>query len=306
MVVTLAIALLPGAALGWVKPLAEIARMVMTPFALPLNELAEWLRPPPDTIAGTVVDPEALRHLDAERMEFERLYLAEQARADELERQLQQVQNAPADLPRVQVRPLLARIATRHPSDAFGEVTLNRGARDGVTDNTVAVYNHVHFIGWVKEVSNLQSTLVPAAARTTRLRGAVIAKDRPSAAISLANAPKLGFDAVGDGTFVAEPDKAIVIHPGDEVVILDEDWPASAQGLRIGVVESVSPNDKVPLRNIVVVRPAYQVSQVRMVVLRLESHDERESGAGVSTNRVVAAGTGAGSRTASASLEGGR
>jgi len=274
MVVTLAIALLPGAALGWVNPLREITGLVLTPFTVPLNMLAGWLRPPPDTLEGTVVDPESLRHLDAERMEFERLYLAEQARADELEQQLQQLQNAPADLPRVQVKPLLARIALRAPTDALGEVTINRGTRDGVTPGTVAVYNHVHFIGWVKSASNLQSTLVPAMAKPTRVRGAVIARDRPSAAVSLANAPKLGFDAAGDGAFVAEPDKSIVINVGDEVVLLDEDWPASAQGLRIGTVESVKPNDKVPLRNIVTVRPAYQLSQVRMVVLRIESHDE--------------------------------
>lgn len=274
MVVTLAIALLPGAALGWVKPLAEITSLVLTPFTLPLNALAEWLRPPPDTLRGTVVDPEALRHLDAERMEFERLYLAEQARADELERQLQQLQNAPVDLPRVSVRPLVARVALRSPSDPLGEVTINRGARDGVTPGAVAVYNHVHFIGWVKDVSNLQSTLIPATAKPTRVRGAVIARDRSSAAVSLANAPRLGFDAAGDGAFIAEPDKSIVVNPGDEVVLLDEDWPASAQGLRLGVVESVQPNEKVPLRNIVVVRPAYQLSQVRLVVLRIETQDE--------------------------------
>ena len=65
-----------------------------------------------------------------------------------------------------------------------------------------------------------------------------------------------------------------LVDPGDEVVLLDEDWPASAQGLRIGVIESVKPNDKVPLRNIVIVRPTYQLSQVRMVVLRIEPHDE--------------------------------
>ena len=280
LVVTLAISLLPGAALGWVKPLAEITEMLLTPFTLPLNSLAEWLRPPPDTIQGTMVDPEAIRHLDAERMEFERLYLAEQARADELERQLQQLQNAPADLPRVQIKPLLARISIRHADDPLGLVTINRGARDGVSAGTVAVYNHVHFIGQVHETSNLQSKLVPASAKTMRVRGAVIAKDRPSAAISLASAPKLGFDAVGDGTFVAEPDKSVVISPGDDVVILDEDWPGSAQGLRIGVVESVKPNDKVPLRNIVIVRPAYQLSQVQMVVLRIESHDEDGEAAG--------------------------
>lgn len=278
MVMTLAAALLPSGALGWVKPFAEMTRMVIMPFADVGNGIANWFRPPRTSLDGLPLTTETLRHFQEQMVEYERLYIAEQARADELERQLAQLQNAPPDMPRTPVKMILARIGPRSPSDSQGTVSLNRGSRDGVTIGTVAVHEHVHLVGEVIVTAHMNSLLMPLASKATRaLQGAVLAKDRIGAARTLDAAPRLALQGREDGTFLAEPDKSLIINIGDEVVLLDDDWPRPAQGMKIGVVESVRPSDAKPLRNTVIVRPMYHVSEIRMVVLRI---DQVETGDG--------------------------
>jgi cell shape-determining protein MreC len=279
LVVTLAAALLPGGALGWVRPLTEIARLVLDPFTQIGNEISKWLRPPRTTLEGISLDADSLQHFQQQMVEYERLYIAEQARADELERQLQQLQNAPPDMPRYPVKLVLARVGLRSPLDAHGAVSLNRGSRDGVTPGTVAVHDHVHLVGWVTEVSHMNCVVSPMAGAATRaIQGAVLSRDREGAAVALAAAPRLALQGRGDGTLVGEPDKALIINPGDEVVLVDDDWPRAAQGLKIGVVESVESNERKPLRNTVIVRPKFQLSEVRMVVLRLDAAEASSTG----------------------------
>jgi len=274
MVATLAAALLPGQWLARTNPPAEFLGLLLTPFADLGNRLGERIRPPRNSLDGVMLTEEYITHLQEERAEFERLYLAEQAKVESLESQLRQLQNAPADLPNVPVRPVLARIGLRAPAGASGVVTLNRGSRDGIAEGTIAVYEHINLVGRVREVSSVQCTLVPLTnAATGELQGAVIAHDRPGAAVSLASAPKVALKPRGDGTLFAEPPNDALINVGDEVRLSDESWPRAAQGMRLGIVEEIRPNAKKPLRNYVVVRPQFQVSQVGFVVLRAETDD---------------------------------
>jgi cell shape-determining protein MreC len=117
-----------------------------------------------------------------------------------------------------------------------------------------------------------------AGAATRAIQGAVLSRDREGAAVALAAAPRLALQGRGDGTLVGEPDKALIINPGDEVVLVDDDWPRAAQGLKIGVVESLESNERKPLRNTVIVRPKFQLSEVRMVVLRLDAAEASSTG----------------------------
>jgi hypothetical protein len=76
----------------------------------------------------------------------------------------------------------------------------------------------------------------------------------------------------GDGGFTADVDRSVVITEGDIVRLTDPPpaWPAAAQAMVVGMVESVQPKQSEPLRNTVAIRPKYQVTQVAKVVLKIE------------------------------------
>lgn len=271
LTLTFIAALLPGRALGWTRPLAEVVQIVVTPFALPLNMLGEWLRPSPSTLGrGPVGDEEYVRHLESQMREFERRYLAEQAKVEALERQLEQLQKFSSEQLRTPVRPITARVALRAPTSSIGLVTLNRGARHGVKPSTIAVYDAVQLLGQVTDdVSAVQCTLRPITHPSTRMIEAVVVP-RDHAGGSISSFPKLLLRPVGNGTFSAEAEANVPISVGDVVRLLDPAWPQSAQAMIVGMVESVQNDDMQPLRHNITVRPALQISQVADVVLKIE------------------------------------
>jgi cell shape-determining protein MreC len=267
LVLTLVLCMAPGRALGVTGLLAEIMRMVFTPFTLLGNELAHAIWPPDPGIEGPINDPEFVGHLQQERDEFERLYIAEQAKVHALQQQIQQLQMFADEQLQVPVSPLMARIGLRS-SESFGSVTLNRGTNHGVQTGTVAVHNRVHLLGKVIEASALQSTLLPLANPSIGLLDAVIMpRDRR---IALENAPRIQLEAEGDGTLRGDIDRNLIVTVGDEVVLLDDTWAQSARATTIGKVEAIEPRDDQPLRNIVIVRPQYHVSDVAYVTLKIE------------------------------------
>jgi hypothetical protein len=130
------------------------------------------------------------------------------------------------------------------------------------------VYNGQQLIGRVTaDVSAMQSMLRPIVRETGPIKVRAIAKNEV--------APRAGQDfqieVDGDGTFIAEPDKSVIMNEGDEVRLLDGEWPQSAQMMVVGIVESVRNNDKKPLRNLAIIRPTLQVSQLSHVVLKIET-----------------------------------
>src|SRR5690606_26369569 len=143
---------------------------------------------------------------------------------------------------RVPVQPLIARIGSRSPTSPIGAVFLNRGSSHGVRPGTIAVYNGVNLLGRVPDrLSPLQCELLPLTNPETKLMiGAVLPPDRLD--VSIAQAPKIPLTPRGDGTFIAQADRIKQINVGDEVLLLDDAWPASAQAMRIGTVQEVLAN----------------------------------------------------------------
>jgi cell shape-determining protein MreC len=273
LAVTVAASLLPGGALGWTKFPAEVLSIVIMPFADVGNRIGYWLRPlPAQGLSGA--DAEIVQNLQARLAEFERLYFAEQAKVEALETQLQQLQGFPSDGRRGPVRTLGANVGARARS-IHGEVTLNRGSKHGVQPGAVAVCHHVHLLGRVtNDVSTMQCRLLPLTnVATGPLRAKALSKHRPASAVAFPDAPSLHLEPRGDGMFIAEPHKTDIINVGDEVILNDPTWPHSAQGMKIGVVKQVRPNDRQPLRSLVIVEPEYLVSQVSFMVLRVEDQE---------------------------------
>lgn len=282
LTITVAVSLLPGSALHWTAPLGEIMTMILTPFAWIGETVGTAIRPPPGSFAGTDINEEYVRHLQEEMVTFEQHYYAEQTKVASLEQQLQQLQALPGEAAARPGEKIAARIALRSPSSPLGLVTLNRGSRHRVKPGDVALYNHVYIIGRVTEdVSAVQCVLRPLAnVATGRITASVLAHDRPSAAVSLPDVPRLLLEPRGDGTLITEPDQSVVVSVGDEVILTDDSWPAAVQGMKIGTVEDVRPHDQKPLRNIVVVRPTYQASQVSVVALRVDAAEHAPGSGG--------------------------
>lgn len=271
LVVTLALCMAPSRALGVTNLLAELMNLVLGPFAIAGNHLAQMIRPAPLGLEGPVNDPEYIQHIQQERDEFERLYVAEQAKVDALQQQLQQLQMMASEQFHIPVRLLVARVAVRS-SVPLGTVTLSRGSNHGVHEGAVAAYNAVQLLGRVTEVSGLQSVLLPLANESTGLLDAVvIPRDRRD--ISLSKAARVQLLPDGKGVLRGDVDRATIVNEGDLVQLLDDNWPQSAQGMVVGRVESVEAKESEPLRNTITVRPQYHVSQVAYVTLKIELED---------------------------------
>lgn len=281
LVVTLALCMAPGRALGISGLLAEVMSLVLRPFAELGNAFAQWVRPAPSGLEGPANDPTWVQHLQQERDEFERLYVAEQAKVDALQQQLEQLQLMAREQFHVPVRLLVARVAARSPSP-LGTVKLGRGSSHGVHEGDIAAYNAVHLLGKVTKVSALQSELLPLANPSIGLLDAVIIPhDRRETPLS--KAARVQLTPVGDGTLSGDVDRATIVSVGDLVQLLDDNWRQSAQGMLLGRVESVEPKESEPLRNTVVVRPQYHVSQVAYVTLKIELEDSATQPGGGTT-----------------------
>jgi cell shape-determining protein MreC len=266
LVVTLVLCMIPRR-FGPTEVMAEIVTMVFTPFTFVGGAVAQWMRPPAAELEGPVND-QYLLHLQRERDEFERLYIAEQIKVDALRQQLEQLQAFPDDQWRKPVKAVSARVALRS-SEPYGTVTLNRGASHGVIKDTVAAYNQKHLLGKIIDASSLQSVLLPLANPSIGLiDAAIIPQDRTG--VLLENAVRIQVLPEGDGTLRGDVDRGTLVKVGDTVHVFDAAWPDSAQGMVIGKVESVSPRDDQPLRNNVVVRPQHHVSGVAYFTLKVE------------------------------------
>jgi cell shape-determining protein MreC len=273
---TLVISLLPAHALGWTRIPAEVLKVVLNPFAVLGNELGEWLWPAASRVRLADITHEDVERLLQDKAEAERLLLVEQEKVQQLQQQLEQLQQLPREDLKVPIKPLYARIGLRSPNSIVGAVVLNRGAKHGVKPGTIAVYQGVNLMGRVTDdVSAVQCTMLPLSnPLTPTVEARVLPKDRNFRAPVVAR--RIGLDPSGDGTFIANIDKSELIQEGDDVVLADLSWPESAQGMTIGKVESVRTNDMDPLRNTIVVRPAWQVSQISQVVLKIELEDATE------------------------------
>ena len=60
------------------------------------------------------------------------------------------------------------------------------------------------------------------------------------------------------------------VHPGDPVLLSDTAWRPAAQGMRLGLVESVGPLDANPLRRRVSVRMETDPGRLSRVVVKVQ------------------------------------
>ncbi|MDY7108997.1 MAG: hypothetical protein SYC29_10220 [Planctomycetota bacterium] len=282
LVATLAMSLLPaGWRLPWQSDLAGIVHVFIMPFSHAGNALGGWLRPAPGPADGMARDERDLEAVLAQIIEDRDRARAEshrlRQRLAELEEQFRQLQQIPPETRARAGGSVVAYIAARNPNSPLGVVQLKlpSGAAEEINPNTIAVYAGVHLLGRiVDEPARSACALLPLAnAATGAIRARVVPRDRPLGSGTLAL-----VEPRGDGTFTGDVDREAVAHEGDIVRLDDRRWPATAQGMILGKVAAVKPNDREPLRETITVRPVYQVRQVASVTLIIERPIEEDSG----------------------------
>jgi len=278
LAITVILCLAPTRWLGWVNDVASIVRLPVAPLGDLGNTAARWLRPPPTRFADLPPDVrELVQNLEEERDRFERLYHAAASRAAELQEQLEQLQQVPVDTLSAPVSLLRAQITSRNPADSSGPVQLNRGSRHGVQRGAIAVYNGVHLLGRVADVSPVSASLHPIThSATGLLRASVFPTGADDATVH--EAGRVALRPTGDGRFIGDVAQQHPVQPGDVVRLFDHAWPASAQAMIIGTVSDVRAKDDQPLRRIVVVEPRFRISELSDVTLIVE--DQRAVGSG--------------------------
>jgi hypothetical protein len=270
--ITAVLAFAPRGLLGWTGDVAEIVRVPTRPFSHLGVRLGTWFRPPAPII-GEGVPEEAralVEHLQAEVDRFKQLYAAEQLENLRLRDTLEQIQLVPVESRRP-VRLLTAAVVAHAPTGRFAPVQLNRGSAHGVRPGAIALFEGVHLVGRISDVTPIGCTLVPLVNPATGvLQARVQTPERRPAAESDEPPAIVHLEIAGDGTLFAAVDETMVVQPGFEITMADPMWPDAADGMMIGTVTAIEPIEDMPLRKRVVVTPRYHVSQLPQVTLKVE------------------------------------
>jgi len=277
---TIVASLLPAG--GWwedrTREMGELARVPVVPFSHGLSFIGGKLRTEASPIDIRSREEEDWERLAEERELLERKFLAERERVRQLEEQLQQLQNLPPDTVRYASDQFIAHVALRSSTGDDGIVILKlpRGRATAVREGSIIVYAGVHLLGRIVEPSTKSTaSVLPITNTATGFLLARIFGDGEERGVERAS-----FEPIRDGdAFVASVRSSLPVAPGDEARLVDESWPRTAQMMVIGEVIDVEPDDDEPLRNIVTIRPRYDLEQLAYVTVI----EERQEGTPGST-----------------------
>jgi len=224
----------------------------------------------------------AIETLADDRDTYRALWHAERLRNEDLLQRLADVRLAEQFHQGSVFEPLRADIVGRSPAGLRGPVRLNAGRAAGVAAGDVAVFRGAHLVGRViGEVDTLTSLLLWIADPATGKMAAAIPRE-PEPSTPDPKAIRVLLVPEGDGTFSADVAEDAGARLGDQVVMDDPTWPDTARGMIVGEVESIDRRDDQPLRVRLRVRPAFNLHELRSVMLKVHPQvagDSPEGGA---------------------------
>jgi len=274
VLVLLIASFLPARFLVPVSWFGGLVWMLAAPVSQPLRMVGGWLAPP----GAGAADPEEIAQLKRQAEEFRTLYLNEQARNKDLLGQMAQLKLMVELNPSVSTRLLKAPVIGASSDSSGTELNIRAGTTLGVHQNDVVAVEGVQLFGSVRRASARESWILPITAKAQgRIEGQVMIEDGRGVACSLLPS--------GDGTLrgdvaydEADPDASRAVAVGQTVRLDDGQWPASAQMLVLGLVESVEPAPDSPLRPVIVVRPLIALERATEVIVRISEMPDEEGG----------------------------
>ena len=264
---TLLVAVLPTRWLGWTSDMADIVRIPIMPLAGLGSRLAGAMRPV--TIDGNLIgDVADLREMESQLNRMERLLLAEQLRAAELETQLRHLQDLPEETS-LRRPPVLVKseVTGRRPDHPASVVELHVGSeiQERVDVGDAVTWDGRWLVGRLTRVSDFRLSALPITHPDIGpLMGVLLPHDDD---VQVAAAPRVLLRQDGKGNLIGEIDRRSNPKPGDRVILADRSWPASLQAFMIGRVASVQDVVEAPLRVRLLVEPEVQLHQLPWVVI---------------------------------------
>lgn len=252
--------------------LGDLLAVLAAPVSQPMRLVGGWLAP---SAAGKA-EPEELALLRRQLEEYQTLYERMRERNNDLLRQMEQLRLMVELNPAVSTRHLNAPVigGTSDPANAL--LQIRAGRAQGVSRNDVVAVEGVQLLGRVERAGERTSWILPITARASGyIEGKVMIADGEGFSCKL--------QPTGDGTLVGDVGDVGArgtqsIQPGQIVRLLDRQWPASAQMLVLGRVETVEPAPDSPLRPVITVRPTVTLERVTEVIVRITPSAEEGGG----------------------------
>ncbi len=267
--VLIILAFLPARMLKWTDWFSAQVQVAIVPITHPLTIVVDKIVP------ASISDPAANERERAllnelERMKVELLQTREEN--NRLISLVDQYSRGAALTPDLQVKQ-----ATRpRVGNLAGDILqIRTGNIDGLVQGTVVVFEATQLVGRVSRVNPKTALVLPITAPgAQRITGTILLNPEGTKRIGCLLEP------TGNGTLrgdVARPslEESLRIEVGQEVRLLDSQWPTSAQMLLIGTIERVESDPEQPLRSQIVVRPTFgDLRRVPEVTLRIPDTDD--------------------------------
>lgn len=259
------LALAPIRFTNWANWFAAQTQVIISPIAHPITIAIDMIIPPP------ISDPDATNRERAIGDELDRVRTElfqtreENARLTTL---IDELSRGAAITPNLDVR----QIHRPRVSSLVGDLLLIRtGKIEGLTQGTVVVVDAVQLLGRVSRVDGKTSTVLPITAKSSQqIQATVLLNDSGTEQAVCLLTP------LGDGTLRGEVGRSWSVQVGQEVRLLDNQWPKHAQMLVIGTVQRIERNDAQPLRQRIIVAPTIKdLRRVPEVIFRLPVLDNQ-------------------------------
>lgn len=267
--VLIILAFLPARMLKWTDWFSAQVQVAIVPITHPLTIVVDKIVP------ASISDPAANERERALLNELERMKVELLQTREENTRLISlvdQYSRGAALTPDLQVKQ-----ATRpRVGNLAGDILqIRTGNIDGLVQGTVVVYEATQLVGRVSRVNPKTALVLPITAPgAQRITGTILLNSEGTKRIGCLLEP------TGNGTLrgdVARPslEESLRIEVGQEVRLLDSQWPTSAQMLLIGTIERVESDPEQPLRSQIVVRPTFgDLRRVPEVTLRIPDTDD--------------------------------
>ena len=272
----LVLALLPTRWLaGWTADVGAIVALPLTPLRHAASGAVAWVRPEKFT---EEYDSGTLDRLEVERDTYRGRWHASRLKVEELERELQQLQQARSVGGETKWTPRTAQVVRHNPGGVGGVLSLNIGSRHGVAGGTVAVVDGDRLVGRVADdPAVLTSLLIPLGAAGDMASQGIDARILPFDDEARSGERQgIGHRIIlqvspNSNDFEGLVERRVDVKVNDPVRLgMDQAWHQTAWGMLIGTVIRIEMVPSQPLRKRIVVRRATEPQRLAAVTLKIE------------------------------------
>lgn len=270
VIVLFVLSLSPIGWIRWTNWFSAQAQVAISPIAHPITIAINTVIPP------AISDPDAsLRERalgdELSRVRTNLLQIQEENRR--LKSRIDQNKRGSQITPNLDVR----QVHRPRVSSLVGDLLLIRsGHIEGLTQGTVVVVDAVQLLGKVSRVDGKTAAVLPITAKSAPRIQATVLLDEAGTKQTICLLTPLGDGTLRGEVGRADVDESWSVQVGQEVRLLDNQWPRHAQMLVIGTVLRIERNDNQPLRQRIIVAPTIKdLRRVSDVIFRLPVLDDQ-------------------------------